>query len=386
MARQSAPAVMVSPRPARWAVSAVFAIHGTLSGTWAARIPAIQQHLGLQPSALGLALFSAAIGSLVAMNLAGYVAARVGSSVVTAVAGLLFCAAVPLLALAPSLPILALSLAVFGAAGGSTDVAMNTQGVAVERRYGRPILTSFHAFYSLGGLLGAGLAGLASGQGIAPLPQFTVISVLCAASLLVAARALLPASADAGGSSISFVFPSGSLLLLGTIAFCTVLSEGAIANWSAIYLQHTVGTGAALAAGGYAAFSLMMAAGRLVGDNVTMHAGHQAVVRFGPLLAAAGMMLALFVPSTLVAIAGFGLVGAGLCAVFPIVISAAGRSKGISSGNAVASVATCGYFGYLVGPPAIGFVAQVGSVRIALLLIVVLCLLATAISSRVGEM
>jgi MFS family permease len=297
------------------------------------------------------------------MNLAGYVAARVGSSVVTAVAGLLFCAAVPLLALAPSLPILALSLAVFGAAGGSTDVAMNTQGVAVERRYGRPILTSFHAFYSLGGLLGAALAGLASGQGIAPLPQFTVISVLCAASLLVAARALLPA-----------------------IAFCTVLSEGAIANWSAIYLQHTVGTGAALAAGGYAAFSLMMAAGRLVGDNVTMHAGHQAVVRFGPLLAAAGMMLALFVPSTLVAIAGFGLVGAGLCAVFPIVISAAGRSKGISSGNAVASVATCGYFGYLVGPPAIGFVAQVGSVRFALLLIVVLCLLATAISSRVGEM
>ena len=373
------------PRAARRAVSLIFAANGTLAGTWAARIPAIQQHLGLQSGALGLALLGAAVGCLVATNAAGYLAARFGSSLVTTVSGLLFCCTVPLLALAPSLPWLALGLALYGATGGSMGVALNTQGVAVERRYHQPILTSFHAFFSFGGLIGAFLAGIAGGRGIVPLTHFVAISAIAAVCLVVAARYLLPARADAGGGSSSFVFPSGTLLMLGVIAFCTVLSEGAVADWSAIYLQHTVATGAALAAGGYAAFSLLMAAGRLVGDSLAERIGPTAVVRAGTLMAATGISLALLVPWAPVAITGFALVGAGLSAVFPIVISAAGRSRGISSGNAIATVATCGYFGFLVGPPSIGFLAQVVSLRLALLLIVALSLLATALSPRVGD-
>ena len=372
------------PRRARWAVSLIFAANGILVGTWAARIPAIQQHLGLQSGALGLALLCAAVGSLVAANVAGYLAARIGSSVVTTMSGLLFCCMVPLLALAPSLPWLALALALYGATGGSWGVSMNTQGVAVEHRYGRPILTSFHAFFSAGGLVGASIGGLAGGRGIAPLAHFTAISACAAVCLVVAARHLLPAKADAGRGSSSFDFPSGALLMLGVIAFCTVVSEGAVADWSAIYLQHTVATGAALAAGGYAAFSLLMAAGRLVGDSLTARRGAQAVVRAGTLMAATGIALALLIPWAPLAIIGFGLVGAGLSSVFPIVISAAGRSSEHSSGNAIAAVATCGYFGFLVGPPSIGFLAQAAGLRAALLLIVALSLLAAALSPRVG--
>jgi MFS family permease len=377
--------VAARPRSARWAVSFIFAVNGILVGTWAARIPAIQQHLGLQTGALGLALLCAAAGSLVAMNVAGYVAARIGSSLVTTVAGVLLCCTVPMLAVAPSLPLLAASLAFYGAAQGSMDVAMNTQGVAVERRYGKPILTSFHAFFSFGGLIGAFLGGIAGGRNVGPLPHFVAVSTFSAIALLIAGRHLLPGAADAGGDSISFVFPSSTLLMLGIIAFCTVLSEGAIADWSAIYLQHSVGAGAALAAGGYAAFSLLMAGGRLVGDSLTERAGPTAVVRIGTTMAAAGIALALLVPWAPVAIVGFGLVGAGLASVFPIVISASGRSRDISSGNAIAAVSTCGYFGFLVGPPTIGFVAQATGLRTALLLIVALCVLAAILSPRVGR-
>ena len=372
------------PRRARWAVSLNSAASGILVGTWAARLPAIQQHLELQSGALGMALLCAAVGTLVATNVAGYLAARVGSSVVTTISGLLFCCTVPLLALAPSLPWLALALTLYGAAGGAWGVATNTHGVAVEHCYGRPILASFAAFFSVGGLVGASVGGLAGGRGIAPLAHFTAISACAAVCLVVAARHLLPAKAEAGGSSSSFVLPSGALIMLGVIAFCTVMSEGAVADWSAIYLQHTLATGATLAAGGYAVFSLLMAAGRLVGDSLTARYGAKTVVRTGTLMAALGSALALLIPWAPLAIIGFGVVGAGLSSVFPIVISAAGRSSDTSSGNAIAAVATCGYVGFLVGPPAIGFLAQVAGLRAALLLIVALSLLAAALSPRVG--
>ncbi|HVC79517.1 MAG TPA: MFS transporter [Chloroflexota bacterium] len=377
----------VSPSPrqdppvaARRAVAAVFLINGTLGAGWATRIPAIQQHLHLDPRALGLALLGAAVGALVAMNLAGYLAARWGSSRVTVTAGLLFCASVPLLALAPSLLALVGALVFFGATTGSMDVAMNTQGVAVERRYGRPILTSFHAFFSIGGLTGAFLSGIATGHGVQPLPQFLAMAGLAAAGLLAASRFLLPAVADAGGSTVAFAFPTGALLILGAIGFCSVLGEGAIADWSAIYLLHNVGTGAALAAGGYAAFSLLMAAGRFAGDGLTVRFGPVIMVRLGASMAALGLSLALLIQWTPVALFGFGLVGAGFSAIFPIVLSAAGRARGMASGNAIAAVATCGYVGYLIGPPSIGFIAQAASLRAALSVVVILSLVAAVLA------
>lgn len=374
-----------APRAARLAVATIFFVNGALAATWAARIPAVQQRLALSASELGLALLGAAVGALVAMNLAGYLAARLGSRPVTTIAALCACVAFPLLALAPSLPLLVGALVLYGATIGSMDVAMNTQGVAVERRYGRPILTSFHALFSLGGLAGAFVGGVVAAHGIAPWPHFLGTAILAAIVVIIASRFLLPAHADAGGAGVSFVRPTRALLALGIVAFCTVLGEGSIGDWSALYLANTVRTGPGLAAAGFAAFSLLMALGRLAGDRLAARFGPARLVRLGGLLAAGGLALALIVPWTPAAVAGFALVGAGFAVVFPLAISAAGRAVGLAPGTAVATVATCGYFGYLIGPPAIGFAANAFSLRLALVFVVLLSLLAAVLAPAVGH-
>ncbi len=261
---------------------------------------------------------------------------------------------------------------------------MNTQGVTVEKQYRRPILTSFHAFFSVGGLLGAFIGGIVAGRGIDVLPHFAMIAAVGALALLGVSRFLLPADSDAGGSKTAFAWPTGILLALGIVAFCSVLGEGAMADWSAIFLLHDIGAGAALAAGGYAAFSLLMAVVRFFGGGLTARFGPVAMVRFGALLAAAGLSLALAVHWTPTALLGFGLVGAGFAVIFPITLSAAGGVRGIPSGTAIAAVATCGYVGYLIGPPTIGFVAQASSLRVALTVIVALSLLAAMLAPVVG--
>ena len=285
------------------------------------------------------------------MNLAGYLAARLGSRPVIVVAALAMCAVFPLLAIAPTLPLLVGALVLYGAANGSMDVAMNTQGVAVERRYGRPILTSFHALFSLGGLVGAFAGGVAAARGLAPLPHFLGAAALGAGTVIAATRFLLPARADAGGLGVSFARPTRALLALGLVALCVVLSEGSVADWSAIYLAGTVHTGPGLAAAGFAAFSLLMAVGRLAGDRLALRVGPATLVRCGGFVAATGLALALAIPWAPIAIAGFALVGAGFASVFPLAISAAGRTLGLASGTAVATVATCGTLATWSAPP-----------------------------------
>jgi MFS family permease len=291
----------------------------------------------------------------------------------------------PLLALAPTFPALVAALVLFGASNGSMDVAMNTQGVAVERRYARSILNSFHACYSLGGLAGALAGGLVASGGLAPLPHFLGVALLGVCLTLTAARFLLPAQVDAQGTRVAFARPSRAILALGLVAFCVVLGEGAIADWSAVYLNGTLRTGAGLAAAGYAAFSVVMAAGRGVGDRLTARLGAGTMVRLGGLVAAAGLTLALVVTWAPIAILGFGLVGAGFSVVFPLTLSAAGRTAQLAPGTAIAAVATCGYVGFLVGPPVIGLAADGLSLRLALGLVVVLSLCAAAFARAVSD-
>ena len=373
------------PRAARIAVAILFFLNGTALATWAARIPAIQSKLALSPGQLGIALLGTAAGALVAMNLSGYLATRFGSGFVTIVAALCLCVMLPLLALAPNLPVLMATLALFGASNGSMDVAMNTQGVAVERRYGRPILNSFHAFYSVGALVGAFAGGVVASRGIAPLPHFIGSALICAILTMASARFLLPARADAHGKSTTFARPTRALLALGLVAFCVVLGEGAIADWSAIYLNGTLRTGAGLAVAGYAAFSIIMAIGRGVGDPLTSRFGAKTMVRLGGLMAAVGLSIALLITWIPLVLVGFGLVGAGFSVVFPLTLSAAGRTSKQASGTAIAAVATCGYVGLLAGPPVIGFVADIVGLRIALGLVVVLSLCAAVFAYAVGN-
>src|SRR5260221_6581978 len=384
MSKDHPEAETVVPHTARVSVALLFFLNGTIFATWAARLPTVQARLAMRPGELGFALLGTSAGALVAMNLAGYLAARFGSRSVTTIAALSLCLILPLLALAPTLPVLVTTLIFFGASNGSMDVAMNTQGVAVERHYGRPILNSFHACWSLGGFVGALVGGLVASHGMAPLPHFLGVSLLCVILTLSTAHSLLPARAEAHGTRVAFVRPTRALLALGLVAFCVVLGEGAIADWSAIYVNGTLRTGVGLAAVGYAVFSAAMAVGRGVGDPLTARLGPRTMVRLGGLVAALGLTLALVVSWISIALLGFGLVGGGFSVVLPLTLSAGGHTSKQAAGTAIAAVATCGYVGFLVGPPVIGFVADVLSLRTALGFVVVLSLCAAVFARAVG--
>jgi MFS family permease len=372
------------PRPARVAVAVTFFVNGFILATWASRIPAIKSNLGLSQAQLGLSLLAGAVGALLAMNVAGYLAARFGTRPIMTISGLCLCATLPLLALSPSIFLLVISLFLLGAANGSMDVSMNAQGVSVERRYGRPILTSFHGLYSSGGLAGALVGGLVASRSIGPVPHFLAVALAAAAVALTASAFLLPASADAGGSGTGIVIPSRAIITVGFVAFCVAIMEGAMADWSAVYLTGTAKTAAGVAALGFAAFSLMMAAFRLGGDRLALHFGPVLLVRLGFVVSGLGLALALLFPVAPVAIVGFGLVGAGSATIFPTAMSAAGRIGGPVAGQAIAAAATCGYFGFLVGPTLIGFVAQLTSLRLSLSILVLLSILGIVLSSSVG--
>ncbi|HLI69297.1 MAG TPA: MFS transporter [Ktedonobacteraceae bacterium] len=385
MASEQAQVPAPVPRAARLAVAVHFFLTGVTFASWAVRIPAVQAKLGLNPGELGLALLGTAAGELVSMNLAGYLTARFGSRSLTIIASVCLSVMLPILALAPSLPVLVASLVLFGASFGSVNVAMNTQGVAVERRYGHSIFSSFHACYSIGGLTGSLVGGLVAARDIAPLPHFFGIAFLAIVLALSLARFLLPAHADAQGAGVAFARVTPPLLALGFVAFCALLGEGAMADWSAVYLHTTLGASAGLAAAGYAAFSVVMAVGRGLGDRLTNHLGPGMMVQLGGLVAATGLTLALVVNWVPLALAGFGLVGAGFAVIFPLTLSAAGRTSKEVSGTAIATVALCGYIGFLVGPAVIGFGANVLNLRVSLGIVVLLSLCAAACARVVGN-
>jgi MFS family permease len=359
-------------RSARAAVLAVFFTNGVVIGTWVVRIPAIKERLGLGEGMLGVVLLGAAVGALVAMPVVGALVSRFGSRRIVGVSALALSVVLLTPGLAPSLPLLVLAVVLLGAANGGLDVAMNAQAVAVERGYGRPIMSSFHAAWSFGGLGGAALGGLLASRGIGPLSHFSAVAILAAISFAVAYGALLPSGADASEEGTpSFARPTGALLGLGIISFCVLLGEGAMGDWSAVYLDDTLRTGPGFAAAGYAAFSLSMAFGRLFGDRFTELLGPATLVRVCGAIAAVGLGVALAAAQPLVALAGFACAGAGFSIVFPLALSAAGRTAG-PTGPALAAVTTAAYTGFLVGPPFIGFMAELTGLGYALYLVVAL--------------
>ena len=381
-ARTGARAAADPPRTARLAVIAYFALSGLVFGSWAARIPAVQDELDLSESRLGLALLGIAVGSILAMPNAGWLIGRFGSRRVTAVTATLVCVVLPLLPLAPSGLLLGFTLALFGAAYGLLDVAMNAQAAAVEARYGRPIMSSFHGVFSAGGLVGAAMAAAVAGLDVAPEPHLLAVAVVLLGLALAARPALLPASTDRTDDGPAFARPTRALAGLCLVAFCVLLSEGAIADWSAVLLSTDLGAGAGLAAAGFAAFSLTMAAGRFAGDRLAELLGPAGLLRVGGALVAVGLGGALLLGTPWAALVGFALTGAGLAGTFPVLLSAAGRSTDLPAGTAISAVATAGYAGFLVGPPTIGFVAEAAGLRVGLGVVV---LLGVAVVLLAGE-
>jgi hypothetical protein len=347
---------------ARLAIAAIFFVNGFTFANLIPHIPSLQARLGIGTGLLGLALLGLAAGALVSMPLAGVLVARIGSRTVTLVSAVLLCLLTPLPLLAPDLPVLAAVLVAFGAANGAMDVSMNAHGVAVENRLGRPVMSSLHALYSIGGLVGAGgTVGLLS-LGVAPMVQITGAALAGLLVVVVAvARFLLPPAVDIARGGTKFALPHGSLLLLGLMGFGILMTEGAMADWTAVYLRNDLGLDAALAGAGFAVFSLAMAAGRLTGDRLVAATGPAVLVRGGATLAAFGLAGALVFHDPLAALIGFGCVGLGLANIVPILFSAAGRTPGVEPGTAIAAVTTSGYCGFLAGPPLVGFAAdQIG--------------------------
>ena len=360
------------PSRARFAVTSLFLAHGFLFGTWVARIPAVQDELELGEGELGAALLCLTLGAVLAMPVAGWIVAREGSRATARQTVVVFAALLPGLALAPSLVLLALALLLFGAAAGALDIAMNAHGVEVERRYARPILSSFHAGWSFGGLVGAGVGALAAWAGVGLLPHFTAVAVVIGVSGLLASAALLPAGADRPESPPRLARPPRQLFALAALAFCGLFAEGAAADWSAVYLAGPLDAGAGLAALGFAAFSIAMAGFRLLGDRLTTRWGPVALMRRGGLLAGAGLGAALLVGHPAAALIGFACMGAGLAAVVPVAFRAAGSLAGVPAGAGIAALTTVGYTAFLVGPPVIGFAAEVTGLPLALGIVVVL--------------
>lgn len=362
-------------RRERVAVSLFFGLNGGLFGTWVSRIPAAADRVQAGPGTLGLALLSIAAGALLAMPLSGRWCARWGSRPVTTVAGVANAVSVPLLALAGDPVVLGLLLAVYGVASGGLDVAMNTAAVAAVRRARRPLMPSFHGWWSVGGMGGAALGGLAAGTGL-PLPtHFALAAAAALAATAWAARHLppdppqRPGSDPAGAPTTLPAVPPAwrdpALVALGAVCFVAALGEGAMADWSALFLRDVLGTTAAVAAGGYTAFSVAMAAGRFAGGSVLHWFGPARVLPAGLGLAALGTLAVTAAPHPAAALAGFVLAGAGLSAGFPVVLNAAGAHAG-GSGPAIGLVATVGYTGFLAGPPLVGLVAESTGLRVGL--------------------
>ncbi|HKG94476.1 MAG TPA: MFS transporter [Gemmatimonadaceae bacterium] len=349
---------------ARAAVSAIFFLTGAGTANWAVRIPAVQERLALSEGALGVALLGVSVGALVAMPVAGRLVARRGSRPVTWAAAAAFAAALALPPLAPSLTTLALSLVVLGLTNGMLDVAMNAQAAAVQRRYREPVMGRIHALYSFGGLVGATVGGRVAAHGVGAAPHLAAVGLALGLGASAAALGMLPARADAVPEHrSSLVRPTRALALLGVVAFCVLFGEGAMANWSAVYLREVGGAGPGLAAAGFAAFSLTMAAGRAAGDALTTRLGAARLARAGGVVAALGVAAAMAVPRPWAAVLGFAAVGAGLSSVFPTVLAATARLPGVVPGAAIAVVSMCGYSGLLAGPPLIGAVAGALTLR-----------------------
>jgi len=381
----------VTPLPgSRWpqaAVTSVFVVHGLLFASWTAHIPQVQAHLGLTFGTLGFALLGAPAGSVCAMAASGYLIPRVGSRRVVQVALVGYCATGPVAGVCASLPALLGALTIWGAFQGSLDVAMNTQAITVERASHRMLMSGLHGSWSIGSFAGAGIGALAVGAGIALTPQLLVLGTLAllAAGLLMVR--MLPDAADrhrasgpqhdaaeklARPASRAASRWSGGMLLLGAIAFASMLCEGAAANWASVYLSGPLHARGAVPGLGYTAFAFAMLAVRLLGNRLLSRYPPGRLLPALALAGTAGFTAALLIGRPAAAMAGFACLGIGLASVVPAVFSAAGRVPGLHPGTAVATAAACGWAGFVCGPPLIGRLASLVSLSAALGLLPVL--------------
>ena len=334
-------------------------------------VPFAKARLALDDGTLGLILLAFGGGSMLAMPLAGVAIHHWGSRPVIVISSLVACGVLPLLAVPATPAMLAITLFLFGAGLGAMDVAMNAQAIVVQHRIGRPIMSGFHALFSVGGLAGALIMTVLLRGGL----SLTAAALAIAAALLVLAFSqqsrLVPDRGAAEGATFTIV-PRPRVLLLGALCFISFLAEGAVLDWSAVFLREHRRMDISIAGLGYAAFSTAMVIARLTGDAVVHRVGERRILRAGSGLAAAGFVCVALVPSTTAALAGFLVVGIGAANIVPLLFSAAGRVPGVPPGIALATVTTIAYAGLILGPALIGFIADATSLPVAFLIVAAL--------------
>ncbi|MER6915904.1 MFS transporter [Streptomyces sp. NPDC000594] len=374
MAQEAAPGQQRLGR-ARFAVAMIFCTHGAVAGSFATRIPWIQDHAGVSAGQLGLALAFPALGASIAMPLAGWVSHRFGAR--TALRGLLslWTLALALPSLAPNLLTLCAALFVYGATSGMSDVVMNALGVETENRLGRSIMSGLHGMWSVGALIGSAGGTLAAHLDLDARAHHLVVAVALTLLGLLACQGVLDPSRGTADEEPPprFALPPKSAVVIGAVGFCAVFAEGASLDWSAVYLRDELGTSDTLAAASTTAFALTMAVARLAGDRVVDRFGPVRTVRTGGVLATAGGLLVVVAPHPAVAMGGFGLLGLGVAVVVPLAFAAAARS-GPRPAQAIAGVATITYTSGLVAPSAIGGIADATSLMFSFGLVTVLAL------------
>ena len=371
---------------ARAPVTIVFMVAGLSAGTWAARIPAIKAGLHLSPGILGLCLLGPAAGSVLTMPVAGAIMATVPPRPVVQCALLLLAGMLPLTTVVSAPWQLFLVLAGWGAGLGVVDVGMNIEASAVQDRLGRRTMSGFHAAFSVGGLVGAGLGAIAAASGVPPRADFIVAGVVVLVAGGVSAQffsAARPARPEAGAGQRVSRWPLWSLALvcLAVMSLGSFLAEGVVADWSAVYLHSSLEAPVGLAAVGYTVFSCTMVGGRLAGDRMADLLGPARLVRLSAGMAAVGFAVALLIGQVWSGLIGFALLGVGLSVVVPLVFTAAAQTG--RPGPNLALVTTAGYVGILLGPALVGGVAQAIGLHAALGIDVFLCALCAGLAGFV---
>jgi MFS family permease len=357
-----------------------FFIAGFGIAAWAPLVPYAKARVGLNDGTLGLLLLCLGVGSIIAMPLAGALAARFGCRSVLIVSSVLICLCLPLLASVSSLSLLVATLFVFGASMGALDCTVNIQAIIVERASGKTMMSGFHGLFSLGGIIGAGgVSGLLS-AGASPLIAMWGVVAFMVIALLSASPHFLTYGSESDGPA--FAVPHGVVLFIGLLCFTVFLTEGAMLDWSAVFLSSLRNVDPSYAGLGYAVFALTMTLGRFFGDAIVRRVGANRVIILGGLCATVGLALSTLIPTWEAALLGYALVGAGCSNIIPVLYSAVGRQKVMPENVAVPAITTLGYAGILAGPALIGFIAHASSLSLAFLIVAVL-LLGVSVSGRI---
>jgi MFS family permease len=378
-------AVPINTRIYRIAVSIFFFVAGLTFATWASRIPDIKEKLQLSDAGLGVVLFALPVGQILSLPISAWLISKFSSRTVTISTAVLYPLTLVVLATAASTFQLVIGLFFFGFWANSLNIAVNTQAIAVEKIYGRSIMASFHGLWSLACFAGAAIASFFVSKDISPLIHFSLVFIASAILVLASYKNTVAGDEGSASSQPLFVKPDSRILILGLIAFCCMLCEGAMADWSGVYFKKVVEAPVSYTTLGYVAFTLTMAGGRFLGDWLVTKYGVKRILEMSGIIITAGLTIAIAFPQLIAATTGFLLVGFGVSSVIPIVYGLAGKSTKMSPSAALAAVSTISFLGFLIGPPVIGFIAELSSLRFSFSVIAVLGLGTTMLASKVKQ-